>query len=65
MHIDLGKKYDAQIIGVFMETSMGLIRQRRWRRSDQMHIAIINKMKKELEIPNKEEGFDELRVISS
>ena len=63
IHIDLAKKYNAKIIGIFMDTPVGLIRQRRWRRPDQMHMAVINKMKKELEIPEKEEGFNELKMI--
>ena len=63
LHIDLAIKCDAKTIGVFMNTSVGLIRQRRWRRPDQMKMVVINKMLKELQVPHKDEGFDELKII--
>jgi len=62
MHIDLAKKYPAKIIGIFMYASIGLIRQRRWRRNDQLPMVVINKQLKEFETPTKDEGFDELIV---
>jgi len=61
-HIDLAKKYNAQVIGIFMNTSRGLIDQRRMRRSDQLPMAVINKQLRDLETPTKDEGFDKLIV---
>ena len=63
LHIDLAKKYHAKIIGIFMNTSIGLIKQRRWKRPDQMGMVVINKMLKEFEAPQKDEGFDELKIV--
>ncbi len=65
MHIDLAKKYDAQVIGIFMNTSVGLIEQRRTRRNEQFPMAVINKQLKDLETPNKDEGFDKLLVYKN
>lgn len=61
-HIDLAKKYNAQVIGIFMNTSRGLIDQRRMRRADQLPMAVINKQLRDLETPTKDEGFDKLIV---
>ena len=61
-HIDLAKKYNATVIGIFMNTSRGLIDQRRMRRSDQLPMAVINKQLRDLETPTKDEGFDKLIV---
>jgi len=33
LHVDLAKKYNAQVIGIFMNTSVSLIGQRRMRRN--------------------------------
>jgi len=63
MHIDLAKKYNAKIIGIFMNTSIGLIKQRRWKRPDKMGMVVINKMLKEFEAPQKDEGFDDLKTV--
>jgi len=63
MHIDLAKKYNAKIIGIFMNTSIGLIKQRRWKRPDKMGMVVINKMLKEFEDPQKDEGFDVLKTV--
>jgi predicted kinase len=62
LHIDLARKYNAQIIGIFMNTSRGLIEQRRGRRADQLPMAVINKQLRDLETPTKDEGFDNLIV---
>lgn len=61
-HIDLAKKYCAQVTGIFMNTSVGLIEQRRWRRNEQFPMAVINKQIRDLETPTKDEGFDKLIV---
>ena len=61
-HIDLAKKYNAQTIGIFLNTSIGLIHQRRWRRHDQLDMVVINKQLRDLETPTKDEGFDKLII---
>ncbi len=61
-HIDLAKKYNAQVIGIFLNTSIGLIHQRRWRRHDQLDMVVINKQLRDLETPTKDEGFDKLII---
>lgn len=61
-HIDLAKKYNAQVVGIFMNTSSGLIEQRRWRRNEQFPMVVINKQLRELETPTKDEGFDRLII---
>ena len=61
-HIDLAKKYNAKIIGIFMNTSTGLLHQRRMKRNEQFPLVVINKQLKELETPTKDEGFDALIV---
>jgi len=61
-HIDLAKKYHAKVIGIFMNTSAGLLYQRRMRKQDPFPLVVINKQLKDLETPTKEEGFDMLVV---
>ena len=63
LHVDLAKKYDAKLIGIFMNTSIGLIKQRRWKRPDKMGMVVINKMLKEFEAPQKDEEFDDLKTV--
>ena len=43
MHIDMAKKYNAKMIGVFMNTSIGLLHQRRMRRNEQFPSVAINR----------------------
>ena len=62
LHLDLAKKYNAEVIGIFMNTSRGLIEQRRRRRADQLPEAVINRQLRDLETPTKDEGFDKLIV---
>jgi len=62
MHIDLAKKYNARMIGIFMNTSTNLIQQRRLRRNEPFPMVAINKQLKELETPTKDEGFDQLVI---
>ena len=50
------------MIGIFMNTDIGLIRQRRWKRPE-IGMVVINKMLKELEVPQNNEGFDELKEV--
>ena len=61
-HIDLDKKYNAKVIGIFMNTSISLLHQRRTRRNEQFPLVVINKQLKEIETPTKDEGFDLLVV---
>ncbi|QDI89661.1 ATP-binding protein [Candidatus Nitrosopumilus sp. SW] len=61
-HIDMAKKYNAKMIGIFMNTSSGIIEQRRTRRRDSFPLVAINKQLKEFETPNKDEGFDTLII---
>ncbi|MDH3490267.1 MAG: ATP-binding protein [Nitrosopumilus sp.] len=62
MHIDMAKKYNAKMIGIFMNTSIGLLHQRRMRRNEQFPLVAINRQLKDLETPTKDEGFDILVV---
>jgi bifunctional polynucleotide phosphatase/kinase len=62
MHIDMAKRYNAKIIGIFINTSIGLLHQRRMRRNKQFPLVAINRQLKELETPTKDEGFDILVV---
>lgn len=61
-HIDLAKKYNAKVLGIFMNTSTGWLHQRRLRRNNPFPLVVINKQLKDLETPTKDEGFDELFV---
>ncbi len=61
-HIDLARKYNANVIGIFMNTSRGLIEHRRLRRRNPFPLTVINKQLRDLETPTKEEGFDKLIV---
>ena len=65
MHIDLAKKYGAQVVGIFMNTSVSLIEQRRGRRNEPFPMTVINKQLRDLETPNKDEGFDKLLVYKN
>lgn len=62
-HIDLARKYSAQVIGIYMDTPREVLARRRWIRPDNVDMIVINKMLKQLEIPQKDEGFDQLHVI--
>ncbi len=61
-HIDLARKYDAKVMGVLMNTSMGLLEKRQKSRRDPFPLAVIYKQIKQLETPVTEEGFDEMVV---
>lgn len=62
-HIELARKYNSCVIGIYMNTPRDVLAHRRWVRSDNVEMIVINKMLKNLEIPDKNEGFDELHVI--
>lgn len=61
-HIDLAKKYNAKVRGIFMNTSRGLLEKRQKSRRDPFPLSAIYKQLKELETPVIGEGFDELAV---
>lgn len=61
-HIDLAKRYNAKIRGIFMNTSMGLLEKRQRSRRDPFPLPVIYKQLKQLETPVNEEGFDELII---
>ncbi|MGD8300552.1 MAG: AAA family ATPase, partial [Nitrosopumilaceae archaeon] len=59
-HIDLARKYNAKIRGIFMNTSRGLLEKRQRSRRDPFPLTVIYKQLRELETPMVDEGFDEL-----
>jgi bifunctional polynucleotide phosphatase/kinase len=61
-HIDLAKKYNAKVRGVFMNTSRGLLEKRQKSRREPFPLSAIYKQLNELETPVMGEGFDELAV---
>lgn len=61
-HVDLAKKYNCKIRGIFMNTSAGILEKRQRSRRDPFPLAVIYKQIKQLETPLIEEGFDELVV---
>lgn len=61
-HIDLARKYNAKIRGIFMNTSRGLLEKRQRSRRDPFPLTVIYKQLRELETPMVDEGFDELIV---
>lgn len=62
-HVMLAKKYASRITAVYLQTSIGLIKQRNWRRHSPLPDKAINKMVSQLEIPTEDEGFDKLMII--
>ena len=63
MHIDLAESFGAKVTGIYMDTPRDVLARRRWIRPDNVDMIIINKMLKQLEIPDKNEGFDTLHAI--
>lgn len=61
-HIDLAKKFNARVRGIFMNTSAALLEQRQKRRRDSIPLSVIYKQIKELEVPTMEEGFEQIIV---
>ena len=62
LHITLGKKYNAKIRGIFMNTSQAILEKRQRSRRDPFPLSAIYKQLKILETPMVAEGFDELIV---
>ena len=62
MHIDMAKKYHAKMIGIFMNTSRGLLEKRQRSRRDPFPLSVIYKQLNQLETPVIDERFDELIV---
>ena len=56
------KRYGAKMIGVFMNTSIGLLHQRRMRRNERFPLVAINRQLRDLETPTNDEGFETLVV---
>jgi predicted kinase len=61
-HIDLARKYNARVRGIFMNTSRGLLEKRQRSRRDPFPLPVIYKQLNQLETPVIDEGFDELIV---
>ena len=61
-HIDLAKKYNAQVRGILMNTSRVLLEKRQKSRREPFPLSVIYKQINQLETPLMEEGFDELIV---
>ncbi len=61
-HIELGKKYNAKIRGIFMNTSQGILEKRQKSRREPFQLSAIYKQLKQLETPLIGEGFDELII---
>ncbi|WP_420545826.1 AAA family ATPase [Nitrosopumilus sp.] len=59
-HIDLAKRYDAKVRGIFMNTSTPILEKRQRGRRDPFPLSAIYKQLKQLERPVSDEGFDEL-----
>ena len=62
MHIDMAKKYNVKMIGIFMNTSRGLLEKRQRSRRDPFPLSVIYKQLNQLETPVIDEGFDKLIV---
>jgi len=50
------------MIGIFMNTSIGLLHQRRMRRNEQFPLVAINRQLRDFETPTNDEGFETLAV---
>ena len=61
-HIDLAKKHNTNVKGIFMNTSRVLLEKRQRSRRDPFPLSVIYKQIKELETPIIKEGFDELII---
>ncbi len=61
-HIDLAKKYNAKIRGIFMNTSQVILEKRQQSRRNPFPLSAIYKQLRQLETPVIVEGFDELIV---
>jgi len=61
-HIDLAKKFNARVRGIFMNTTTALLEQRQKRRRDSIPLHVIYKQNKELEVPTVEKGFEQIIV---
>ena len=61
-HIDLARKHNAKVRGVFMNTSTQMLEKRQKSRRDPFPLSAIYRQIRQLERPVAEEGFDELIV---
>ena len=62
-HIDFAKKYNAEINVCFIDIPMWKVQLNNRTREKTLHESILFKMKKQLEEPHMDEGFDFIQVI--
>jgi len=62
IHIDMAKRYGAKMIGIFMNTAIGLLHQKRMGRNEQFPLIAINRQLKDFKTPTNDEGFETLVV---
>lgn len=63
-HIVRIKKHNARIIAVFFDLSMQRIKLQNAGRERKLEDHILFHMKKQLDLPSNDEGFEEIRVVS-
>lgn len=63
-HVVRIKKHNARIIAVFFDLSMQRIKLQNSRRERKLEEHVLYHMKKQLEPPSDDEGFEEIRVVS-
>jgi bifunctional polynucleotide phosphatase/kinase len=64
-HITIASKYNTRKIGIFLHFHLDTILLHNSSREKAVPDASIFKMQQELELPSYDEGFDEIRIISS
>ena len=58
----MAKRYGAKMIGIFMNTAIGLLHQKRMGRNEQFPLIAINRQLKDFKTPTNDEGFETLVV---
>lgn len=64
-HIQIARKYNAHASAVFLNLPIDVILKRNGNREKPIPEASIFKMRNDLELPSYDEGFDQIRIISS
>ena len=64
MHIKLAKKYDAELKAIFFNYSMDRIELQNSKREKSLPNYVLFSMKKQLEVPSEEEGFDFIQILT-
>lgn len=64
-YVGIAKKYNAYLVAVYLDIPIEQILKLNLNREKPVPDATIFKMKKELELPTYDEGFDKIRIISS